>query len=200
MSAPPSLTRPGLAALFPAGCATTEPVGDGAADSRRAGVSVTRKAVVPAGSEAVFDVVSAEDVLPKVLTGYGFLPAVVATSGNTGPWTEPGSRRVVHLADGNTAREEVTHHEKPGHFAYRVSDPSFALRHLMAEAWGEWRFDPVQGGGTRIRWTYTFRPRNALAALPVAVFARTQWAGYMDACMANVARHFGAPGAVVARR
>jgi hypothetical protein len=37
----------------------------------------------------VFDFVSAEDVLPKVLTANGFLPAVVATSGNTGPWTEP---------------------------------------------------------------------------------------------------------------
>ena len=40
--------------------------------------------------------VTAEDVLPKVLTGYGLLPAVVRTSGNTGPWDHPQSVRTVH--------------------------------------------------------------------------------------------------------
>lgn len=199
---PPSLpfTRTGIAALLFAGRATPGPAKDGAADDRRGGIGVTREAVVPAGAEAAFDFVAAEDVLPKVLTGYGLLPAVVATSGNTGPWNEPGSRRVVHLADGNTAREELTRHERPGRFAYRVSDPSFALRHLMREARGEWRFAPAEGGGTRIRWTYTFQPRGALARAPLALFARAQWAGYMDACMGNVIRHLGAPGAAVAKR
>ncbi len=187
------LTRGGFAALLPAARATPKPAVGGAAENRRGPSSVTREAVVSAGSEAAFDFVAAEDVLPKVLTGYGLLPAVVATSGNTGSWSEPGSRRIVHLADGSTAREEVTRYDRPGHFAYRVSDPTFALRHLMDEARGEWWFDPVEGGGTRIRWTYSFRPRNALAALPLALFARTQWASYMDACMDNVVRHLGAP-------
>lgn len=196
----PSLTRGNFAALLFAGRATTKSAGDDAADDRRGVVGVTRETVVPAGAEAAFDFVAAEDVLPKVLTGYGLLPAVVATSGNTGPWSEPGSRRVVHLADGHTAREEVTRYDRPGHFAYRVSDPTFALRHLMDEARGEWWFDPVGGGGTRIRWTYTFRPRSALAKAPLALFARTQWAGYMDACMGNIVRHLGAPRAAVARR
>ena len=193
------LTRTGFAALLLAGCATPNHPEQGAADGRRV-VSVTREAVVPAGAEAAFDFVAAEDVLPKVLTGYGLLPAVVATSGNTGPWSEPGSRRIVHLADGNTAREELTHYERPGRFAYRVSDPTFALRHLMKEARGEWWFSPVEGGGTRIRWTYTFQPRGALTSVPLALFARMQWAGYMDACMDNIVRHFGAPSAILARQ
>lgn len=81
-----------------------------------------------------------------------------------------------------------------------MSDPTFALRNLMAEARGEWWFNPAEGGGTRIRWTYTFRPRGALAWAPLALSARTQWAGYMDACMDNVARHLGAPSTAVARR
>ena len=57
---------------------------------------------VAAAIELVFDFVSAEDVLPKVLTGYGLLPPVERTSGNTGPWDRPGSSRTVHLADGNS--------------------------------------------------------------------------------------------------
>lgn len=199
MPAPFSLIYSGLVALLLAGCAMATPAEDRAADAWR-GVSVTREVVVPADSEAVFDFVAAEDVLPKVLTGYGLLPAVVATSGNTGPWSEPGSRRIVHLADGNTAREELTLYERPGRFAYRVSDPTFALRHLMREARGEWWFSPVEGGGTRIRWTYTFQPRGALTSVPLALFARMQWAGYMDACMDNIVRHFGAPSAVLARQ
>ncbi len=111
------LTRGGFAALLPAARATPKPAVGGAAENRRGPSSVTREAVVSAGSEAAFDFVAAEDVLPKVLTGYGLLPAVVATSGNTGSWSEPGSRRIVHLADGSTAREEVTRYDRPGHFA-----------------------------------------------------------------------------------
>ena len=83
-------------------------------------ISVTREVVVHAGIREVFDFVAAEDVLPVVLTGYGLVPAVVSTSGNTGPWTNPGSSRVVHLADGNTAHEQVTHYDRPRYFAYRV--------------------------------------------------------------------------------
>lgn len=43
-------------------------------------VAVTRQAVIPGKPEAVFRFIAAEDVLPKVLTGYGPLPAVVGTS------------------------------------------------------------------------------------------------------------------------
>jgi hypothetical protein len=75
---------------------------------------------VAAAIEVVFDFVSAEDVLPKVLTGCGLLPPVERTSGNTGPWDRPGSSRTVHLADGNTAREEVTAYARPTYFAYRT--------------------------------------------------------------------------------
>jgi hypothetical protein len=48
-------------------------------------IAVTLEAHIAAVSLPVFDFVAAEDVLPKVLTGYGLLPAVVRTAGNT--WT-----------------------------------------------------------------------------------------------------------------
>jgi hypothetical protein len=83
-------------------------------------VAVTLQARVDADPERVFDFVAAEGVLPEVLTGYTrFLPAVVGTSGNTGPWDTPGSSRTVHLKDGSTAREEVTGYDRPAYFAYQ---------------------------------------------------------------------------------
>jgi len=76
-------------------------------------IAATLEARIAAAALLVFDFVAAEEVLPKVLTGYGLLPAVVRTSGNTGPWDQPGSARTVHLADGSTAREQVTAYERP---------------------------------------------------------------------------------------
>ena len=76
-------------------------------------VSITRRAVISGSPEAVFAFITAEDVLPKVLTGYGPLPAVVRTSGHTGNWDIPGSARVVHLADGTSVREQLTHYVSP---------------------------------------------------------------------------------------
>ena len=112
-----------------------------------------------AGAQQVFNFVVAEDVLPKVLTGYGLLPAVVGTSGNTDQWDRPGSVRTVHLADGTTAREEVTDYESGRYFAYRTSDYTFALRHLAAFAEGQWWFKS-DANGTAVRWTYTFQAKN----------------------------------------
>lgn len=144
---------------------------------------------IAAAAGPVFDFVAAEDVLPKVLTGYGLLPRVVGTSGNTGPWDQPGSARIVHLADGNTAREQVTSYERPKYFAYRTSEYTFALRYVGNFADGQWWFGN-DGRGTQVRWTYTFHAKNWLASIPLALFVRTQWVGYMLACIRNVERQF----------
>src|SRR5687768_9660833 len=124
-------------------------------------VPVTREALIPGSINDVFDFVAAQDVLPKILTGYGLVPGVVSTSEVSGPWDRPGSTRIVHLADGSFAREGVTHYSRPGYFAYRVSGPSFSLKYLMSFARGEWWFSTTGGGG-HAKWTYTFRARNRL--------------------------------------
>lgn len=151
-------------------------------------VSVTRRAVIPGAPDAVFAFIAAEDVLPKVLTGYGPLPAVVSTSGNTGPWDTPGSARVIHLADGSTVREQVTHFDKPGYFAYRVWEfGNPIIRSLATEARGEWTFAAAPGG-TQVNWTYTFTAKNGLTALPLSAIAQVLWRGYMDVCLENSIR------------
>ena len=144
---------------------------------------------IKAPVEAIFDFVAAEDVLPKVLTGYGLLPAVVGTSGNTGPWDKPGSTRTVHLADKTTSREQVTDYRRPGYFAYRTSDYTFALKYLATSAVGQWWFE--EGGGqTRVRWTYTFTAKGTVTAILLWLFVRSQWTGYMRVCLDNTRRHF----------
>lgn len=152
-------------------------------------ISATVEVAILASREAVFDFVTVEDVLPKVLTGYGLLPAVLRTSGNTGPWDRPGSARMVHLADGTTAREEVTAYERPRYFAYRTSDYTFALRYIAKFAEGQWWFED-DANGTRVRWTYTFHGKGRLRSILLALFVKTQWVGYMRTCIRNVQNHF----------
>ena len=150
-------------------------------------VAVTRELVLPGSPETVFAAVVAEDVLPKVLTGYGPVPAVVGTADRTGPWDVPGSSRTVLLADGGSAHEEVTDYRAGQYFAYRVSAFTNPLRLLVRHARGEWTFAPA-AGGTRVCWTYTFVASNRLAAVPLAAVAQLLWRGYMDVCLGQFLR------------
>lgn len=147
-------------------------------------VAVTREMILPGDAATVFAFVAAEDVLPKVLTGYGLLPAVVGTADLTGPWTVPGSSRTVQLADGGSAHEQLTHYEPGRYFAYRVSRFRNPARYLASHARGEWVFTPV-AGGTRVSWTYTFVALGVHTALPLAGMAQLLWRGYMDVCVQN---------------
>lgn len=56
-------------------------------------VTITLTDHVRVSVQDVFRFVTAKDVLPKILLGYGPLPGVVSTSENTGPWHVPGSSR-----------------------------------------------------------------------------------------------------------
>lgn len=151
-------------------------------------VSITRQAVIPGSPEEVFSFIAAEGVLPKVLTGYGPLPAVVKTSENTGPWTVVGSARLIQLADGTTVREQLTHYEPSKRFAYRVWEFGNPIVRILAmDARGEWIFSQVPGG-TLVTWTYTFTAKNAAAALPLSGITQILWRGYMDVCLENSKR------------
>jgi uncharacterized protein YndB with AHSA1/START domain len=154
----------------------------------RHAVAISRQVLIQAPPDAVFALVTAEDVLPRLLTGHGPLPGVVRTSDRSGPWDRPGSQRLVHMADGSTVREQVTRHEAPGQYAFRIWDFSHPLaRRFVHDAHGTWQLQAVQGG-TRVAWTYSFHAVNALAAIPLAGVGQTLWRNYMEVCLANVAR------------
>ena len=148
-------------------------------------VAITLLTTVHASPEHTFDFVVAEDVLPKVLLGYGPLPAVTSTSDRSGPWDQPGSYRTVHLADGTTSREEVTDYQRPSYFAYKVSNFTFALRYLATEGKGQWWIRSASEGAT-IRWTYTFTSRSVLTYPLLWGFAQWFWRGYMRVCLKAV--------------
>jgi hypothetical protein len=152
-------------------------------------VLVTLEAFVPCPIVDVLDFLAAEDVLPKVLTGFGMVPAVAYTSDVSGPWNQQCSHRIVHLVVGSTANEAVTHYDKPGYFAYRASNRSFALKYLIKEARGQLLFSATTCG-TQVKWTYTFGVKNKLTKLPLRLYVLTQWKGYMDACLKNTVKHF----------
>jgi Polyketide cyclase / dehydrase and lipid transport len=145
------------------------------------GVPVTVEATAAAVPEAVFDVI-VPIALPEIFTGFGPLPAVIGTRDQTGAWDHVGAERAIDLADGSTAREEITAHARPTYFAYRVSEFSSALGRLVHGARGEWWFEPA-GGGTAIRWRYTFEPRTGARPLVAVVIARL-WRGYARRALA----------------
>jgi hypothetical protein len=115
--------------------------------------------------------------LSSIFTGYGPLPAVISTSGQTGAWDGAGQGRTVHLSDGSTAKEKLTRVESPGYFSYIVSDFSGAMRFIAHSAEGEWWFES-HGKGTQVRWRYAFRPASLLVT-PVLFLLSRLWRGYM---------------------
>ena len=179
-----------LSGLALSGCASIQPVNTKSSESAemRYEIKVTRQLFVPKTPDEVFKFIAAEDVLPKVLTGYGPLPAVIKTSGNTGPWDVVGSSRVVHLADKTTVREEITHYDYSKYFAYRIWDfGNPIVKTLATGGRGEWTFTAAEGG-TQVTWTYTFVAKNGLTAIPMSGIAQILWRGYMDVCLDNTLR------------
>jgi hypothetical protein len=122
--------------------------------------------------------------LEDILTGYGPIPAVTGTSGQTGPWDVVGSSRTVHLSDGSQATERVTGCATPAQFAYTVSGFTNPVRFLAREARGRWTFAEAGGAATDVTWTYTFAARSLPAALLLAPVVRLAWRGFMRKGMA----------------
>jgi hypothetical protein len=141
--------------------------------------TVAREARVPVGE--LFDVIVAEDVLPKVLHRYGIIPAVVATEGLTGPWDTPGSQRRVVTSDGRSLREEVTAWEHSHHFAYRVDGFTGVMGSLVSQAVGTWSFSGSDSHA-RFTWTYTFSATSAATRPLVRLIVASMWAPYMRGC------------------
>jgi Polyketide cyclase / dehydrase and lipid transport len=180
-----------LAICFTTGCASIIPTPTSSEkDSAMTyEVSVERKIIIKKDIESVFNFITAEDVLPKVLTGYGPLPGVTHTSEVSGPWDVANSTRIIHLADRSTVREQMLSRKPFESFSYRVwefGNPIIAT--LATGANGDWKFKTVPEG-TAITWKYTFKAKNALTAIPLSAIAQVLWRGYMDVCLTNTAEY-----------
>jgi hypothetical protein len=149
-------------------------------------VATTVSVRVAAAREPLFDWFIPIE-LPRILAGWGPVPAVTGTSEQSGPWDTPGSRRTVHLADGSTAHERVTACERPARFGYTVDGFSGPVRHLATAGHGQWWFTDAGPGATDVRWTYTFDARSRAAAVLLAPVVKLAWRGFMRRALDRLA-------------
>jgi len=147
------------------------------------GVAVTVSAVARTEPAAAFAAIAPID-LTRIFTGMGPLPAVVGTRGQTGRWDHVGATRTVELSDGSEAREMITAHDAPAHFAYRLGGFTGPLRLVVEGADGAWWFSAGARGGTDVRWRYVFVPRAGRRWLVRAAVAPL-WRGYARRVLAR---------------
>ena len=129
--------------------------------------------------ETVFAFATDDAVLPRILIGTRFLPRVVKTSGATGAWNLPNSKRIVHLANGATAQEMLTGYRNLEYFDYRVSDYTLAIKYFAEFATGQWWFTKLSDTSTHIKWTYTLKSYSVFANPLVWFFCNVFWRAYM---------------------
>lgn len=139
--------------------------------------SATVAGVTAAPIEAAWDIsvpIDPTQFYPR----FGILPGVVDVRDQSGDWQTVGHTRRLMLSDGGHVIETIRQVEPSRFFAYELSDFQKLFGHLVSGARAEWEYSPVAGGGTRIRWTYTFFARRGAGVL-VAAIVRALWAPYM---------------------
>jgi hypothetical protein len=109
--------------------------------------------------------------LERQLPGTRKLPGVVSTQTINGvELGKPGHKRLIRLADGNTAMEEHDHIDGAGdggsekYFAYTVRDYTLRAARSVEYARGEWWFSP-EAGTTSVKWRYSFKLGGLLGRL-----------------------------------
>ncbi|GAB7192101.1 hypothetical protein NUM3379_28100 [Kineococcus sp. NUM-3379] len=125
--------------------------------SRPVVVSVTTTAALEQ-EEAFTAALRADRVtLPR---GAWPVPGVTAVFEPSGAWNREGVVRRLALSDRTEAVEELTDYSPGRCFASRVSSFTGVMGRLVSEVRDEWVFLPAgDGGGTRITWRASFRPR-----------------------------------------
>lgn len=151
------------------------------------------------GETAVPAAVAFARVVPRddstLFHRYLVLPGVTGVTDASGLWDSAGRTRTVHLSDGSRFREHLDVYEPPtmpdaaGRFDYTVTDYTKTLAHLVSDAEARWRFEPAGPGaeGSRIRWSYGFRPlpgRRAVVAHLIGPIWRRYMARSMAVCVA----------------
>jgi hypothetical protein len=107
---------------------------------------------------------------------YGPIPPIKEVRDQTGDWDAVGQTRTVALTGGGSMREQLTSHDPPNSFGYRLSDVKGPLAPLVDHVEGLWTFEPV-GTGTKVTWQWTIYPKSSLAAPILPVFGKL-WLGY----------------------
>ncbi|MEZ2226962.1 MAG: SRPBCC family protein [Microcoleus sp.] len=111
---------------------------------------------IAASPEVVFDFVTSLSNLPKVVRGFGLIPAIMkAEMADSGEMREGGVRRIEN-SDGSVIDEEIISFKKPERQTYRlVRGFKFPISLLIESGGGDWKFTATPKG-TRIDWEFYF--------------------------------------------
>lgn len=91
------------------------------------------------------------------LTGTDAVPGVISTELLIGNWSKPGDRRRIVFSDNNSALEEITE-RRPELLQYQIWNLTNRTGRYIRYALSELDFTS-KGQATRVRWTYSFRPK-----------------------------------------
>ncbi len=145
--------------------------------------SSTAVGIAPADPTRTFDILTPSDPT-RFYPKFRVIPATVRVENQTGGWDAVGQTRTLHLSDGSSVVETTKDVERPGFFAYELTNFTKTFGPLVDHARAEWHFDPVEGG-TRIHWTYTFFGRPGRGWI-VTLIVKLAWAAYMRKVMVGL--------------
>ncbi len=139
--------------------------------------------IAPADPSFTFDLLTPSDPT-RFYPKFRVIPATVRVEHQTGAWDAVGQTRTLHLSDGSSVVETTKVVDRPGFFAYELTDFTKTFGPLVDHARAEWRFDAVDGG-TSIHWTYTFFGRPGRGWI-VTLIVKLAWAAYMRKVMVGL--------------
>lgn len=148
------------------------------------GSSSTTVGIAPADPTRTFDILTPSDPT-RFYPKFGIIPATVKVENQTGAWDAVGQTRTLKLADGSSVRETTHDVERPGFFAYELTNFTKIFGRVVDHARAEWRFDAAgtdAPDSTRITWTYTFFGKPGRGWI-VSLIVNLAWARYMRRVM-----------------
>jgi len=123
--------------------------------------------------------------LSEVLTPTDGMPAVQDTVViDGGDWGQVGDKRRIDLADGHYAVETILSSTDDG-LAYQVWGFTSQAGRFADYATGEFVYED-KGDKTLVTWTYRFRPNSLLSRIPLSLFVRNTFQGFMENGLANM--------------
>ncbi|MEO1621706.1 MAG: SRPBCC family protein [Cyanobacteria bacterium J06632_3] len=128
--------------------------------------------------------------LAEILTPTEGMPAVERTvmleGGDT--WGEVGDRRRIELSDGHYAVEKILDSTQ-NTFMYQVWGFTSPAGRFASYATGEFVYEEQTGASgpqTLVTWTYRFKPNSLTSRIPLSLFVRNSFQGFMENGLTNM--------------
>jgi hypothetical protein len=119
---------------------------------------------------------------------YKDLPRIARTTPVHGNFGQVGDSRKVHFDNGKTLLESIIDYQKPGSFAYELTELEIDLKKVARRARGHFRHYALPDGSTRVVWTYGFDQKNFIFKGFIKRYIRTTHRFWMKDTLAEMKR------------